>query len=127
MRRRDFIKTVGGAAAAWPVAARAQGERMRRIGVLMGSSEVDAESQAQVKQFRDALAALGWTGGRNITFDYRWPGSSSDLIRAHAKELVALAPDLILTRSVQLVIALRDETRTIPILFGAASDPKLAW
>jgi hypothetical protein len=94
LKRRAFITLLGGAAVAWPLAARAQqGARMRRIGVLMGSSEVDAESQAQVKQFRDALAALGWTAGRNIAFDYRWPGSSSDLIRAHAKELVALAPD----------------------------------
>ena len=124
MVRRDFIALLGGAAVAWPLSARAQQpERMRRIGVLMASSEADAESQAQVKQFRDALAGLGWTAVRNIMFDYRWPGSSSDLIRAHAKQLVALAPDLILTRSVQLVIALRDETRTIPILFGAASDP----
>jgi len=124
MKRREFITLLGGGAAAWPLPARAQQpERMRRIGVLMASGEADAESQAQVKQFRDALAGLGWTVGRNIMFDYRWPGSSSDLIRAHAKQLVALAPDLILTRSVQLVIALRDETRTIPILFGAASDP----
>src|SRR5262249_7583396 len=79
-----------------------QPERMRRIGVLMASGEAGAEKQAQAKQFRDALAGLGWTVGRNIMFDYRWPGSSSDLIRAHAKQLVALAPDLILTRSLAI-------------------------
>jgi putative ABC transport system substrate-binding protein len=123
MRRREFIMLVSGAACAPFVARAQQRERMRRIGVLIGTSESDSEAQMQVKLFRDTLASLGWTEGRNVTFDYRWPGASSDLVRTHAKELVALAPDLILTRSVQLVTALRDETRTIPILFGGASDP----
>jgi len=124
MRRREFIAFLVGAAATWPVAAHTQqGERMRRIGVLMPSSEGDVERQAQLKVFRDALAGFGWTAGRNVAFDDRWAGASSDLVRVYAKELVALAPDLILTQSVQLVSALRDETRTIPILFGAASDP----
>ena len=124
MRRREFLGVLGGVAAAWPVVARAQqGERVRRIGVLMPSSEGDVERQTQLKAFRDALADLGWTPGRDVAFDYRWTGASSNLVRVYAKELVALAPDLILTQSVQLVSALRDETRTIPILFGGASDP----
>jgi putative ABC transport system substrate-binding protein len=127
MRRREFITLLtllGGAAAAWPLRTHAQqGERMRRIGVLMPSTEGDLERQAQLKTFRDALADLGWTEGRNVVFDDRWAGASSDLVRVYAKEIVALAPDLILTQSVQLVSAIRDETRTIPILFGGASDP----
>jgi putative tryptophan/tyrosine transport system substrate-binding protein len=123
MRRREFLGILGGAAA-WPVVARGQqSERVRRIGVLMPSNEGDVERQAQLKAFRDALADLGWTVGRNVAFDDRWAGASSDLVRVYAKELVALAPDLILTQSVQLVSAVRGETRTIPILFGGGSDP----
>jgi len=123
MRRRTFITMLGGAAA-WPVVARAQQAiRMKRVGVLMPSSEGDVERQAQLTTFRDALAALGWTAGNNVAFDSRWAGARSDLVRTYAKELAALAPDLILTQSVQLIAALRDETRTIPILFGGASDP----
>jgi putative tryptophan/tyrosine transport system substrate-binding protein len=123
MRRRDFLGVLGGAAA-WPLVARAQQtERMRRIGVLMPYPEGSAATQPQLMAFRDALSGLGWTAGQNLSFDYRWTGGSNDLVRTYAKELVALAPDLILTASVQLVSALRDETRTIPILFGAASDP----
>jgi putative ABC transport system substrate-binding protein len=123
MRRREFIAGLG-SAAAWPVAARAQqGERKRRIGVLMPTSEADAERQAQLKVFLSSLAVLGWTEGRNVTFEYRWTGPSGDLARASAKELVVQAPDLILTQSVEMVTALRHETRTIPILFAGASDP----
>jgi putative ABC transport system substrate-binding protein len=122
--RRDILTLLGGTAVVWPLAARAQQrERMRRIGVLMPTSEADAERRAQLKVFLDSLAALGWAEGRNVTFEYRWTGASGDLARATAKELVAKAPDLILTQSVQMVTALRDETRTIPILFAGASDP----
>jgi putative ABC transport system substrate-binding protein len=96
---------------------------MRRIGVLLPYPEGGAGAQPQLTAFRNALADLGWTAGRNVTFDYRWSAGSNDLVRTYAKELVALAPDLLFTASVQLVSALRDETRTIPILFGAASDP----
>jgi putative ABC transport system substrate-binding protein len=124
MQRRAFITLVGGAAASWPLGVRAQqAERMRRIGVLMPFAEGNAEGLSQLNAFRDALAGLGWIAGRNMTFDYRWTAGSKDLVRTYAKELLALAPDLILTASVQLVSALRDETRTIPILFGAGSDP----
>jgi putative ABC transport system substrate-binding protein len=124
LKRREFITWLAGAVAARPLAARAQpGDRVRRIGVLMPTSGADIERQAQLKAFRDTLAGLGWIEGRNVAFDYRWTGASSDLVRGYAKELVALAPDLLLTQSVQLVAALRDETRTIPILFGGGSDP----
>ena len=124
MRRREFIILLGGAAAAWPLGAHAQqGERMRRIGVLLPYPQGSAAVQPQLIAFREALADLGWVEGRNVTFVYRWAAVSNDLVRTYAKELVALAPDLLFTASVQLVSALRDETRTIPILFGAASDP----
>lgn len=124
MRRREFIKRLSGAVVAWPALAQAQpGERMRRIGVLIGASETDADRQGFIKAFQDALADLGWIAGRNVTFEQRWVGGNSDRIRAYAKELVALAPDVILTGSVQLVTALHDETRTVPILFGSGSDP----
>jgi putative ABC transport system substrate-binding protein len=120
--RRKFITLIGGAAA-WPLAARAQQpERMRRIGVLLPYPEDNASLQL-LDAFREALAGLGWKAGRNVIFDNRWTGVSSDLVRIYAKELVSLAPDLVLTASVQLVSTLRDETRTIPILFAGASDP----
>jgi putative ABC transport system substrate-binding protein len=122
MKRRAFITLLGGATA-WPLAARAQqDQRMRRIGVLLPYPEDDASVQL-FDAFRKALAGLGWTAGRNMIFDNRWTGTSNDRVRTYAKELVSLAPDLVLTASVQLVSALRDETRTIPILFAGASDP----
>src|SRR5262249_9419700 len=106
VRRREFIALIGGAAA-WPRAVRAQqGERRRRVGVLMPYEESSAVAQVQLSAFRDALAGLGWSASRNLTFDYRWTGSSNDLVRSYAKELVALAPDLILAASIQLVGAL---------------------
>jgi putative ABC transport system substrate-binding protein len=123
MKRRKFLTLVG-AAAAWPLAANAQQvERVRRIGVLLPYPEGSVTVQPQLKAFREALSRRGWTEGLNVAFDYRWTADSNDLVRTYAMELVALAPDLILTASVQLVKALHDETRTIPILFGAASDP----
>ena len=82
-----------------------------------------SKRQVQLKAFREALQDLGWSEGRNIAFDYRWTGDSIDLIQTYAKELAGLAPDLLLTQSVQFVTALHNETRTIPILFGGASDP----
>lgn len=91
--------------------------------MLMPYDQSSAAAQVQLSAFRDALAGLGWSASRNLTFDYRWTGSSNDLVRTYAKELVALAPDLILAASIQLVSALHNETRRIPILFAAASDP----
>ncbi len=125
MRRREFITLLGGAAAAWPLAARAQQpERMRRIGVLMAYAESDREGQACVAAFREGLQKLGWTEGRNIRIDTRWatPGDAEAMQR-FAKELVALQPDLILSHNTPTTAALLQQTRTIPIIFANVSDP----
>ena len=125
MRRREFITLLGGAAAAWPLAARAQQpERMRRIGVLMAYAESDREGQACVAAFREGLQKLGWAEGRNIRIDTRWatPGDAEAMQR-FAKELVALQPDLILSQSTPTTAALLQQTRTIPIVFANVSDP----
>src|SRR5262245_3289501 len=97
MRRREFITLLGGAAVSWPMAARAQqGERMRRIGVLLPFSADDAESQVRMGAFLQTLALSGWTIGRNLRIDIRWAGINADDIRKHAAELAALTPDVIL-------------------------------
>ena len=97
MRRREFISLLGGAVAAWPLAARAQqGEQVRRIGVLMGLAADDPEGPARMVAFQQGLQQLGWTVGRNVQIDYRWTASDADLSRKYAAELVALAPDVIL-------------------------------
>jgi putative ABC transport system substrate-binding protein len=94
--RREFITLLGGAALS-PVAARAQqSERMRRVGVLMGVAESDAEAQARLNLFRDTLQTMGWTVGRNVQFIYRWSAADADLRRIYAVELVSEAPDVIL-------------------------------
>ncbi len=124
MRRREFITLLGGAAA-WPVTARAQqGERMRRIGALMGYPESDPEGQARVAAFRDGLQKLGWTEGRNIRMDIRWvTPDDAESRRRFAKELVALQPDLLLSHGTPNTATLLQQTRTIPIVFAALSDP----
>src|SRR5215470_8930638 len=100
MRRREFVTALAGAAATWPLAARAQqGDRVRRIGVLMGSDENDPEGKRRYSAFTQALAGLGWTDGRNVRTDLRWAGSDTNRIRALAQELVGLQPDIILTGS----------------------------
>ena len=115
MRRREFITLLGGAAAAWPLAAHAQqGERMRRIGVLMGYAESDPEAQAWVAAFREELQKLGWTEGRNIRIDLRWTAADEEAMQRFAKELVALQPDLILSQSTPTTAALLQQTRTNP-------------
>ena len=97
LHRREFITLLGGAAAAWPLAARAQqGERMRRIGVLMPRAADDPEVQARIAAFLQGLQQLGWTDGRNVRIDYRWAAGDAADIRRYAAELVALAPDVIL-------------------------------
>jgi hypothetical protein len=125
MRRREFITLLGGAAAAWPLAARAQQpDRMRRIGVLMGFAESDRERQAMVAAFREELQKLGWVEGRNIRIDYRWAiPDDAEAMQRFAKELVALQPDLILSNNTPTTAALLQQTRAIPIVFGAVSDP----
>ena len=97
MQRREFIKVIVGSAAAWPLAAQAQQpEQMRRIGVLMNRAENDAEGQARIAVFRQALEQLGWNEGRNMRIDIRWGEDKIDLEHKYAAELVALAPDVIL-------------------------------
>src|SRR5262249_24001906 len=125
MRRRDFIKVIGGAAATWPVAAPAQQpERMRRIGVLQGGQDTDdPRSQPNITAFLQALQQLGWTDGRNVRIDYRWPAGDPDKARKYAAELVALAPDVILTVSSTSLAPLLQATRTVPIVLVGLVDP----
>jgi putative ABC transport system substrate-binding protein len=124
MRRREFISLLGGAAVAWPLAARAQqADRMRRIGVLMSYLESDSEAQQQTKAFSQSLQGLGWTDGLDVRLDYRWPGSNADRLRAHAVELVHLSPDALLAGATPAAIALKHETQSIPIVFANVADP----
>jgi putative ABC transport system substrate-binding protein len=125
MRRREFVTLLGGAAAAWPLAARAQqGERVRRIGVLMASAADDSESQARMAAFLQGLAQLGWTIGRNLRIDTRWATTDADDIRRHAAELAALAPDVLVAATGTVTVApLLQATRTVPIVFVQVIDP----
>jgi putative ABC transport system substrate-binding protein len=124
IRRREFIATLGGAAVSWPLAARAQqGDRVRRIGVLMANDENDPVWKTYVSAFTQALAAFGWTDGRNVRMDLRWVGDDINRIRALAQELVGQQPDIIVTNSAAVTAALQRETRTIPIVFAGATDP----
>jgi putative tryptophan/tyrosine transport system substrate-binding protein len=123
MRRRTFIAGLGGAAA-WPLAARAQqGDRVRRIGVLISGDENDPLRKTYVSAFTQALADLGWTDGRNVRMDLRWYGDDTNGRRALAQELVGLQPEIILTDSTPATVAVQRETRTIPIVFATAGDP----
>jgi len=123
MRRREFIVTLGGAAA-WPLVARAQQTTgMPRIGVLMGYAESDREGQANVAAFQGGLQKLGWTEGRNIRIEARWAAADADLMQRFAKELVALQPDLIVTQNTPTTALMLQQTRTIPIIFANVSDP----
>jgi putative ABC transport system substrate-binding protein len=123
VRRREFITLLGGAAA-WPLAARAQqGEQMRRVGVLMTLAADDPEGQARVTAFVQGLQELGWTVGRNVRIDYRWPAGDAERSRRYAAELVALAPDVILAGGGAVVPSLLQATRTVPIVFTQTPDP----
>ena len=127
MKRREFIVLLGGAAVAWPLTARAQqGERMRRIGILLPVAPDDAEFQTRVGAFLQGLQQLGWAIGRNVRIDTRWAGASATEIRRHAAELVALAPDVILAHGVPTLGPLLQATRTVPIVFPTAADPVAA-
>jgi len=124
MRRRDFIKVFGGAAATWPVAAPAQqAERMRRIGVMMGYAGTDPAAQAQVAALRQGLQKLGWEDGRNIRIDVRFPGGDAGVARAIIMELMSLAPDVLVTNTNLVTAAVQAEVRTIPIIFISVGDP----
>ena len=123
MRRREFITLVSGAAATWPLAARAQqGERMRRIGVLIPSATDDRIFQARLAAFLQELQQLGWADGRNIRIDIRWGAGDADLNRKHAVELVALVPDVVMAFTSVAVASLRQVTRTVPIVFAVVAD-----
>ena len=123
-RRREFITLLGGAAATLPLAARAQqGERMRRIAVLMPTAADDPEGQARIAAFMQGLQQWGWTVGGNIRVDIRWSAGDADHIRKHAAELVALGPDVILANSTAVVGPLLHATRTVPVVFAVVADP----
>jgi putative tryptophan/tyrosine transport system substrate-binding protein len=123
MHRRGFITILGGAAAAWPLAARAEKNGVRRVGVIMGFAENDEVWQSYLASFRQGLQELGWTDGRNIRFDYRFTGDSEERMRAMAEEVVGLTPDVILVSTNSVVSATLKATRSIPIVFTWVSDP----
>jgi putative ABC transport system substrate-binding protein len=124
MRRRDFITLVGGAAAAWPIAARAQQpEAMKRMAILMGVAENDPVGQARVAAFRQRLPDLKWQEGRNVRIDIRWGAGDANRIRAYAAELARLAPNVILATNTPTARALKQATATIPIVFAGLADP----
>src|SRR5262245_21062420 len=124
IRRRKFLATLlGGAAAAWPFAARAQqAESVRRIGLLMGTAD-DGGGQARVRAIKQGLQELGWTDGHNIQIETRFGAAGAGRIRAHATELMALGPDVIVANSTPVLRALRQATSSIPIVFVAVNDP----
>src|SRR5215471_4297145 len=125
MKRREFIAILGGAAATWPLAARAQqSDRVRRIGVLVASTADNPDFQVRIAAFQQALQQLGWTDGRNIQIDTRWATTKAEDIRRHAAELAALAPDVILAATGTATVApLLQSTRTVPIVFAVVIDP----
>ena len=124
MRRRAFLSVLGGAIAAWPLAAHAQQSgQKRRIGVLLGNAEGDPQAVAGLAAFKTALQELGWIDGRNIQIDYRFAAADVDRMQTLAKELVVLQPDLIMGHTTPVVAALQRETKTIPIVFIFVADP----
>ena len=124
MRRREFLGALGGAAAAWPMVARAQqGERVRRIGVLLGTNSSDPEGQVRYAAFTQTLQQLGWSVGRNLQIDIRWGAGDPVLHHRFAAELIALAPDVILSSGTSSVGPLQQATRTLPMVFVGTVDP----
>ena len=124
MRRREFITLLGGAAAVWPVGARAQqADRVRRIAILMPYLPTDLEVQARVQAFREELTRLGWTRDRNIQFDERWTTDNMDLVRANAVNLLELKPDVVIALGGRVIPILLQLTRSVPIIIPGASDP----
>ena len=135
IKRREFITLLGGAVVAWPLAARAQkGSDTRRIGVMIALTESDSEGQVRVQAFRQALHQFGWVEGRDLHIDYRWPGGDAARLRTSAVELVELRPDVIFAGTTTALVALQQETSTLPIVFAQVADPvargyvaSLAW
>jgi putative ABC transport system substrate-binding protein len=123
MRRREFIMLLGGGAATWPLVARAQPDRMRRVGVLLPFTADDQEGQARLMAFAQRLQQLGWTVGTNLRIDARWGAGDAERIRKYAAELLALTPDVIIANGGPEVSALRQTTATVPIVFANTADP----
>jgi putative ABC transport system substrate-binding protein len=124
MKRRAFMALAGGAIAAWPLAARAQGTTVvRKVGVLLSGVESDPDSQLRIAAFRRGFAELGWKEGENVQIEYRWSAGKSELIRQYAEELVALKPDVILANSTPVIATLKSLTTSIPVVFALATDP----
>jgi putative tryptophan/tyrosine transport system substrate-binding protein len=124
VKRREFITLFGGAAAGWPLAARAQQpERVRRIGVLMNAVEGDQRGLENITAFAHGLAELGWTVGRNVRIEYRWGAGDLDRFRRYAAELIALSPDVVLATAGSIVGAFQQASRTVPIVFVTTIDP----
>jgi putative ABC transport system substrate-binding protein len=123
MRRREFITLLGGAAVAWPLAARAQPAPLRRVGIFMDLSEQDPEGQARVAAFRKGLQDLGWIEGRNVRFETRWTGGDPTRMRRLAAEIVSLTPEVIMNGGLPTLVAMQQETHTIPIVFAQVLDP----
>jgi ABC-type uncharacterized transport system substrate-binding protein len=123
MKRRQFITLVGGAAAAWPLSARAQQGRMRRVGVLVGWEENNPTAKHLLSTLTQRLQELGWTEGSNIRLDVRWAAGNVDRMQVFAKELIGLGPDLMLASTTPVTAELHRETQTVPIVFVMVSDP----
>jgi len=122
--RRELLAALGGAAAAWPLAARAQQpDRMRRIGVHMNLAADDPEAPARIAAFAQGLADRGWSIGGNLRVDYRWGAGDAEHIRKDAAELLASTPDVILASGNPSVAAVQQTTRTVPIVFASVGDP----
>jgi putative tryptophan/tyrosine transport system substrate-binding protein len=124
MRRREFVTLLGGAAAAWPLAARGQqGGAMPRVGVLFGIAENDPEGRNRIDAFRQGLEKLGWIPGKTLRIESRWAGGDLDRQRAQAAELVRLKPDVLLAGATVSLVALQQATPDIPIVFAQVTDP----
>jgi putative tryptophan/tyrosine transport system substrate-binding protein len=124
MKRREFITLVGGTAFAWPLSVSAQQpDRIRRVGVLLGTAEKDAETNARLKAFRLSMRDLGWIDGRNVRIEYRFAGSNTKAIEKYVTELIGLAPDVIVANSTPVVAAIKPATTTIPIVFVIVNNP----
>jgi putative ABC transport system substrate-binding protein len=123
MRRRAFIKLLGGAAVAWPVSGHAQPERLRRVGVLMVVAETDPDAKRFVEALETRLDVAGWYKGRNLTIIYRWGSDDPEQLARHANELVRSGPDILVVLGTAALIPLRKATTTIPIVFTVVSDP----
>ena len=122
MKRREFIAGLG-AAAAWPMAARAQVERLKHVGVLLSGSENDAQLRRSIATFTQQLAISGWTDGRNVGIAYRWAGGDANRARNNVSELVRQVPDVIVAVGSEATRALKQQTSTIPIVFTSVTDP----